>query len=234
MRSDSKESELVAHKEIRVFRRRILGWAKKRKRPFPWRLTDDPYAVLIGELLLQRTRGENVVAAYEEFIDRWPTANELALARTQSIARVIRPLGLAKRAPIIKQVGKTLASDFGGNVPRDIVEMKGLPGVGPYTSHAVQVFARNANLPLVDWVIARVLRRYFIRGSDQAKRPNSDHQLWDLAGRLVVAGRARELWLSVLDFATEICKPRPRCSQCPLNDSCGFYAEVRLQEEAAS
>ena len=61
-----------------------------------------------------------------------------------------------------------------------------LAGVGRYTAHAVPIMARNRNLPLVDWVIARVLRRYF--GIDGRRRPNVDRDLWTLAETIVESG----------------------------------------------
>ena len=95
-----------------------------------------------------------------------------------------------------------------------------LPGVGPYTAHAVPILARNRNLPLVDWVIARVLRRYF--GIAGTQRPNADRDLWVLAERVVKSGRAREVWLGTLDLAAAVCKAEPMCGECPLRTTCKF------------
>jgi A/G-specific adenine glycosylase len=204
------------------FRRAVLGWHRRHPRSFPWRESRDPYALLVGEVLLQRTRGENVVPVFETFVERWPSPSALARARTSSIASVIRPLGLAKRAPILKDLGKALV-DRGG-VPDMPEELLSLPGVGPYAAHAVPTFAQGQNLPVVDWVIARVLRRYF--GLPDNRRPSADPDLWGLASRLARNGRARELWLGTLDFAAAVCKPRPLCPVCPLRDTCAYYAAV--------
>lgn len=198
------------------FRRVMLRQSRTSSRRFPWRESTDPYEVLIGEVLLQRTRGEHVVSVYQEFLRRWPDAGALASAREESIARVIHPLGLPKRAPILQQLGQAIAER--GDVPRTPAELDPLPGVGRYGAHAVPVFALHRNLPLVDWVIARVLRRYF--GLADGGRPNTDAELWDRAEQLARRRRARELWLGVLDFADAVCKPRPRCGECPLRRSC--------------
>ena len=99
-----------------------------------------------------------------------------------------------------------------------------LPGVGPYAAHAVPVFALDRDLPVVDWVIARVLRRYF--GLTSERRPNADRDLWALAGDLAQPGQARELWLGTLDLAAAVCRPRPRCQLCPLRCGCASYAQV--------
>lgn len=206
-----------------AFRKALLRWGRDNSRDLPWRLSNDPYAVLIGEVLLQRTRAANVAPVYARFLDRWPIPSALGRAREASISSVIRPLGLAKRASSLRQLGRELASL--DEVPADPERLRQLPGVGRYAAHAVPIFARGRDLPLVDWVIARVLRRYF--GLAQNKRPNSDAALWELAERLASAGRARALWLATLDFAAAICAPRPRCPECPLRRDCAFYQGIR-------
>jgi A/G-specific adenine glycosylase len=203
-----------------TFRTRVLEWGGEHSRSFPWRRTSDPYAVLIGEVLLQRTRGEHVVDVFERFVQRWPSADELAAARVASIASVIRPLGLAKRAPLLKRLGDELRAL--GQVPLEPAALQRLPGVGPYAAHAVPVFAADRDLPLIDWVIARAMRRYF--GLPTDRRPNADRELWALAERLADRGRARDLWLGSLDLAAAVCRPRPLCGECPLARSCDYAA----------
>lgn len=172
----------------------------------------------MGELLLQRTRADLVVPVYKDFLNRWPTPAALAKARASQIRRVIRPLGLSHRAATIKELGERLHE--AGKVPSTPDELVRLPGVGPYTAHAVPVFAHGKNLPLVDWVIARVLRRYFGLALD--RRPNQDPQLWALAREMARKGQARAMWLGTLDFAATICRPKPQCPACPLNNSCVY------------
>ncbi len=205
-----------------VYRRRVLRWFRSHGRDFPWRERSDTYSVLVSEVLLQRTRGEHAVEVYEEFLRRWPRPDRLARARESTIAQVIRPLGLAKRAETLKRLGKALAA-IGSELGDDPQELLELPGVGPYAAHSVAVFARSRNLPVVDWVIARVLRRYF--GLDSDRRPNADSELWRIAGRLAGKGKARALWLGTLDLGAAICKTRPRCPECPLRSDCSYPAE---------
>lgn len=224
---DHDRSRMTSRPTYSALASTAVRWHQERSREFPWRESRDPYTVLIGEVLLQRTRGDLVEPVFREFVRRWPTPQILGAAREESIARVIRPLGLAKRAPIIRRLAKELARR--GDVPTTPEELVDLPGVGPYAAHAVPVFALNEQLPVVDWVIARVIRRYF--GLDNGARPNQDRDLWKRARTLLRNVEARMLWLGLLDFASEICKPRPRCEVCPLNRSCHTGRE-RLRDGA--
>ena len=110
-------------------------------------------------VLLQRTRGENAIGVYRSFLRHWPNPDALARARVGTIEAVIRPLGLVRRAAVLKRLGQALVAI--GSVPESPDALDRLPGVGPYAAHSVQVFARDQDLPVVDWVIARVLRRFF-------------------------------------------------------------------------
>lgn len=214
----------------RAYRRAILSWSTTVERSFPWRDTSEPYAVLVGEVLLQRTKAESVAPVYDEVIRRWPTPGSLASARLTSIERAIRPLGLAKRAAVLKNLGVELSRLQ--EVPVDPTSLMRLPGVGPYVAHAVPIFALGRDLPLADWVIARVLRRYF--GLAESCPPNADTRLWGLAGNLAAKGRARQLWLGTLDFAAMVCRVRPRCQECPLSATCRFAGQGAIGVGAAS
>jgi A/G-specific adenine glycosylase len=203
---------------VPTFRRVVGAWHSGNERRLPWRDVRDAYRVLIGEVLLQRTRGENAAETYLEFIRRWPDEASLANASVADIAAVIEPLGFRKRATYLAAIGDDLAARGGTSV--DPMRLSELPGVGRYVANAVPIFAAGRRLPLVDWVIARVLRRYFgLRGD---RRPNADEALWDLAETIASRGSARETWWAVLDFAALVCRPKPACPACPLASSCAF------------
>jgi hypothetical protein len=93
-----EERSNVTERTISHFRRGVLTWGAKNRRSFPWRSSRNTYEVLIGEVLLQRTRGENVARVYPKLLARWPTADALAQADEAAVAAMIAPLGLRKRA----------------------------------------------------------------------------------------------------------------------------------------
>ena len=205
-------------KQILGYRRRVLRFGRTHARSFPWRYSTDPYAVLVGEILLQRTSGSHVSQVFERFVNRWPTPHDLGIADEEELACVLRPLGRAKRMPLLLEMGR--AVDSLGEVPLSPEALNKLPGVGRYTAHAVPIFTANRDLPLADWVIARILRRYF--GLAGTGRPNADEKLWALATEIARVGRAREVWIGTLDLAAKFCRSKPRCAACPLEGTCCY------------
>jgi A/G-specific adenine glycosylase len=209
-------TSVIKTRDRRRFRRRLLRWASDHYPHYPWRERSDVYSVLVAEILLQRTGRRRVIPVYEEVIGRWPDAASLAGARPSAVAKILSPLGLRKRADLL--IGMARALSGSSREPRSVDDFARLPGVGRYGAHAAAVFALNENLPVVDGIVGRVLRRYF--GLDGPRLTARDEPLWALAEDLASEGDARSLWFGVLDFADEICRPRPLCARCPLISGC--------------
>jgi A/G-specific adenine glycosylase len=72
---------------------------------------------------------------------------------------------------------------------------KEIPGVGRYTSQAVQIFSTNANLVTVDTNI----RRIFIKEFNLSEKI-SDKELWLLAERCLPTGKSRVWHNALMDF----------------------------------
>ena len=214
------ESTLVtiaAGTEVSAFRRELSSWGRANRRSFPWRETDDPFRILVAEVLLQRSRGNTVAKVYQELFRRWPSAAELSRARVPSIESVIRPLGLIRRARTLKELAREVARIDG--VPNTLEGLLALPGVGPYAAGATFVVAFGRSTAVVDGVTARVYRRYFgLAGSDPA---STDRQLWNLVQEATPTRNARQWNWAVLDLASIVCVPKiPRCGSCPLATDC--------------
>jgi A/G-specific adenine glycosylase len=201
------------------FRRALARWGAQNRRSFPWRETDDPFRILVAEVLLQRSRGVTVAKVYEHLFARWPDAEHLARARVDSIAAVIRPLGLTSRAAKLKDLAGAVV-DLGA-VPDSLDGLLALPGVGPYAAGATLAVAFNKHSAVVDGVTARVYRRYFGLVTDLPAV--GDKELWALVTN-VSPKRSIKGWnWAVLDLAATVCLPKvPRCSACPLQADCSL------------
>jgi A/G-specific adenine glycosylase len=167
-----------------------LAWFVRTARELPWRRTQDPYSILVSEVMLQQTQVDRVVPRYLAWLERWPTADALAAASPADVIRAWQGLGYNRRALNLHRAARVIA-DRGW--PEDLTE---LPGVGRYTADAVASFALGRPVLPVDTNVRRVQER-----TGHAFGPDSGQALMDL-GATVCLARV------------------PRCGICPLAERC--------------
>ncbi len=218
----------------RYFRTRILSWYAANGRSFPWRSTAEPYPILLAEILLQRTQAPQVRHNYDRILSLFPTPEALASAPVDGIRDALHPLGLGKRAILLKRLGEELVARFNGQVRQDLDKLTSLPGVGRYAASATACFAFGRPVAIVDANVIRVFERFF-NVSSQGKRPRDDLGLWEFAERLVPRRRAKTYNRALIDFASTVCKPRtPECITCPIRRRCAYAIAARAKEPAPS
>ena len=77
----------------RRFQNRLLKWYAEFGRDLPWRRTVDPYKILVSEVMLQQTQVDRVIPKYHEFLQRYPTLQDLARAKPDEVRKTWYPLG---------------------------------------------------------------------------------------------------------------------------------------------
>src|SRR4026207_1832238 len=79
------------------FRRRLLAWYQANGRDLPWRRTDDPYHILVSEVMLQQTQVDRVLPKYHEWLEKYPSLEALASAPERDVTETWRPAGYNTR-----------------------------------------------------------------------------------------------------------------------------------------
>jgi len=203
-----------------LFATRLLGWYASHARSLPWRGISDPYAVWVSEIMLQQTRVETVISYYDRWMRRFPTVATLAAASQQEVLAVWEGLGYYGRARNLHQAAQMVMGAFDGQIPRDVRQLRKLPGVGRYTAAAIASIAFGQDEPTLDGNIRRVLARLFDVTED-ARSPIGERHLWDLAAQNLPRGRASEYNQALMDLGAMVCTPRaPDCPHCPLAQLC--------------
>src|SRR5512135_565413 len=131
------------------------------RRDLPWRRARDPYAIWVSEIMLQQTRVATVIPYWERWMARFPTVSALARAPLDDVLAAWAGLGYYSRARNLHAGAKAVDARFGGALPSSAAELRGVPGIGPYTAGAIASIAFGERAPLVDGNVARVLARVF-------------------------------------------------------------------------
>jgi len=209
----------------RFFVKNLLLWFEKNKRDFPWRIDEgtNPYHILVAELMLKKTRADNVSTVFKKFINTYPTPNSILTASDEDIEAMLQPLGLInqrKRAFI--KIFTIIRDNYDGKIPSHKKELLELPYVGDYTVNTILCFGYDKRVPIVDVNVTRICQRYF--ELDVYGDPRVDTHIWDLLKDIIPRKRFKEFNLALLDFGAIICTSHnPKCPDCLINKECLFY-----------
>jgi A/G-specific adenine glycosylase len=198
-------------------------YAANGRHTLPWRLTRDPYAVLVSEVMLQQTQVERVIPSWEGWLGRWPDVRALAAASPADVLRAWAGLGYNRRGLHLHRMAQAVAPL--GQVPVDVDALRALPGVGPYTARAVASFAGGVPVAVVETNVGRVLARTVHGVALRADvRPAV---LQATADALLPEDgmAARDHNLALMDLGAMVCTSRaPACLRCPLTAGCAWRA----------
>lgn len=174
-------------------------------RSFPWRETQDAYAILVSEIMLQQTQTERVVSKYEVFLAAFPDVAALAAAEPLEVLRYWQGLGYNRRGLALQRAAQAIMTHHDGIVPNDNVALRALPGVGPYTAGAVRAFAYNAPVVMIETNIRRVyLHHFFPERHDVA-----DAELLPLIAATLDHERPRQWYQALMDYGAWLGKQVP-------------------------
>ena len=197
------------------FRERLIRWRSSSAvwSP-PWRTVEDPWLVLVGELVLSRARPVDAERMFDRLRRIAPDAS--TLAGLAGPAEGLSELGLGDRSQVLIEIAEVLVSEHDGCVPDDDIELRELPGVGDGVCRAVLTFGFGRRQVLLDRTTARVAGR--LARHDDSRRFQLRLDLYRLAG---AAGPDADFNRALLDLGRELCRPeRPLCGECPLAGHC--------------
>ncbi|MEO8504191.1 MAG: A/G-specific adenine glycosylase [Acidobacteriota bacterium] len=198
--------------------KRLLEWYDAKRRDLPWRKTTAWYPVWVSEIMLQQTRVETVVSAYEVFLERFPSVGALAAAPIESVLAVWSGLGYYRRARLLHQAALRVVAQE--SFPTEVDGLRALPGIGEYTASAIASICFGVATPVLDGNVERVISRR-LASADDPKRAATRDGLRAAAASLLDPARPGDSNQALMELGATICTPRaPRCSVCPLGEGC--------------
>jgi A/G-specific adenine glycosylase len=207
----------------RRFRHRLLTWYRRHGRDLPWRKTNDPYHILVSEIMLQQTQVDRVLPKYAEWLEKYPSMRVLADAPEQDVARTWYPLGYNIRPRRLQSIARESVAKYGGQLPSDEATLRSFQGIGAYTAGAIRSFAFRERAAILDTNVARVLFRVFVAKGDPKSHAMKRH-LWSLSETVMPHRHVFDFNQALMDFGAMICVARnPKCLVCPMKKDCRAY-----------
>ena len=209
----------------RRFRQRLLSWYRVHGRDLPWRKTDDPYHILVSEVMLQQTQVDRVLPKYAEWLSKFPTMEALAKASDGELNEAWYPLGYNIRPRRLQSIARESVARYGGRLPSDEETLLSFKGIGAYTAGAIRAFAFRERAAILDTNVARVLFRVFVGQGDPKSHATKRH-LWAVSETLVPSRHVFDFNQALMDFGAMVCVARnPRCLVCPMAKGCRSYVK---------
>jgi A/G-specific adenine glycosylase len=195
------------------FSQKLLVWYRQNARRLPWRGLADPYAIWVSEIMAQQTRVETVIPYFTRWMGRFPTVETLAAATEQEVLSMWEGLGYYGRARSLLKAARIVTVTYGGQLPRNLIELERLPGIGRYTAAAVCSIAFGQSEPVLDGNVKRVLSRVFDIATP-VNTPGGEKQCWNLAEKLIPSEEPGDYNQAMMELGATLCTPRSPA--CPL------------------
>lgn len=206
---------------ITQFHQSLHQWYQKNgRKDLPWRHTEDPYHILVSEMMLQQTQVKTVLERfYHPFLRRFPTLQSLADASLEEVMQQWQGLGYYRRAKFLHQVAQRSAP----YLPKTYDELIELPGIGKNTAHALLALAYKQPYPVMEANVKRIICRVF------ALQDPKEKQLWDYAYKLLDVAEPFDYNQAMMDIGALVCTPKaPKCDVCPTSHICEGKAQPEL------
>src|SRR6476660_5658762 len=216
MAKKRKPLPLPAPPDRRRFRQRLLTWYRRHGRDLPWRKTDDPYHILVSEIMLQQTQVDRVLPKYQEWLTKYPSLEVLADAPERDVTATWYPLGYNIRPKRLQSIAREAVARYGGQLPADEETLLSFKGIGAYTAGAIRSFAFRERAAILDTNVARVLFRVFVAKGDPRAHAMKRH-LWTVSAALLPSRGVFDFNQALMDLGAMVCVARkPRCLVCPM------------------
>ncbi len=195
---------------------RLLRWYRKHGRDLPWRNTQDPYRILVSEIMLQQTQVDRVKTFYKSWLKTFPNWNSLAKATNADVIRAWAGLGYNRRALALRDMARHVTNN---GVPQTIESWEAIKGIGPYTARAVSAFAQHRRTMPIDTNVRRILGRLLLNKPFATAKDDKRIQK-NAETFLPRRGHFWDVPQAIFDLSATICKKDPDCARCPLKKNC--------------
>ena len=205
----------------------ICAWFDANGRDLPWRRPGtSAWGVLVSEVMSQQTPMSRVIGPWHEWMNRWPTPDDLAEEDSGEAVAAWGRLGYPRRALRLHSCAVTIATEHDGVVPNSYDELVALPGIGDYTASAVVSFAFGGRATVLDTNVRRLIAR---AESGIANCPTSVTRAERVVADALVPeedARAAKWAVASMELGALVCTARsPQCEACPIRDHCRWVID---------
>ena len=198
--------------------------------PQHWWPAQEPFEVILGAILTQSAAWSNVDKAISNLRTAGALSPQSLLRMPLSeIARLIHPCGYynakaRKLKSFVEWLDEHYSNSPGKLFANGIAELRrqllSVYGIGEETADSIILYAANKPIFVIDAYTRRILSR---TGIAPESNSYSSYQALFMKNLPADAQLFNEYHALLVRLGKSICRPRPLCLQCCLNDFCRAY-----------
>ncbi len=208
--------------------------------PQYWWPAQEPFEVIVGAILTQSAAWGNV----EKAIANLKTAKALspeALRRLSlsGVAELIHPCGyynakVLKIKSFAHWLGEHFSDDlsqlFAHNIGDLRPQLLSIHGIGPETADSIILYAASKPIFVIDAYTRRIISRIGLAPDDNSY---AAHQVLFMDNLPADARLFNEYHALLVCLGKNVCRNRPLCHQCCLNNVCHSYTNLDSNSEVS-
>lgn len=204
-----------------TFEEKLVQWYNRNHRVLPFREMQNPYYVLVSEMMLQQTQVKTMIPYYERFIKTYPTLFSLSQAKEEDVLKQWEGLGYYSRAKNLLLCAKEVVDTYNGILPKERDLLLALKGIGPYMASALRAIGYDLKDIAVDGNLIRV----YARLNKDSNLKNSKEMVRNTYRFFFERLKKESPSLfnqALMDLGELVCLPNgaPFCAQCPFKEEC--------------
>ncbi|MDI6803726.1 MAG: endonuclease III [Bacteroidota bacterium] len=216
----SKESFV----ELKFRIKKIIGVLQKEYPLHGTALThDSPLELLVATILSAQCTDERVNKVTPQLFKKYKTVKQFAEANITELESIIKSTGFYRaKAKSIINCCRVLIKNYNGNIPKDIIELIKLPGIGRKTANVVlgSAFGIVSGI-VVDTHVKRLSER--LGFSAQTNPENIEVDLMNIV--------PQKYWIDFGNYliwhGRKTCQARkPKCLECCINGFCFSKSKI--------
>jgi len=195
----------------------ILEKYKGRTHPLDYK---NVYQLVVVVILSAQDSDAHINSISPALFERFPNMERLAEATIETLTPYISDVrNFATKANWLIEIAQTIKKEE--NIPLTMEGLTALKGIGRKSAN---VILREANVPaegiIADLHVIRVAPRIGLipETKDGIK---AEKQLMKIFPKSVWG----EIGMAISFLGREICRPKPKCPECPINSVCKYYRD---------
>jgi endonuclease-3 len=197
----------------------ILTKYKGRKHPLEYH---NLYQLMVMVVLSAQDSDANINKIAPVLFDAYPNMESLAVSNEEALFPYISKVrNFGTKAKWLLEIAKTIQNDE--NIPLTIEGLVALKGIGRKSANVIM---REAHIPaegiIADLHVIRVATRIGLI-SETKDGIKAEKQLMQVLPKEIWG----EIGMAISFLGREICRPQPKCLECPINLICEYYKKIK-------